>query len=130
MREACAAVGPCLQLAGAATALVRRLQRLFFLNEAHSLSNFLAADLGVARYPAFTITRTRSVFGSRADLEAYEAALQQAAELDDCLEVGLGCALNGGCSDLAAVLAVLQQSAELDDCREVGPGQTAVLKAA
>ena len=91
MREACAAIGPCLQLAGAATDLVRRLQRLFFLNEAHSLSNFLAADLGMARYPAFTITRTRSVFDSRADLDAYEAALQQAAVLDDCLEVGLGC---------------------------------------
>jgi hypothetical protein len=67
--------------------LVQRVQRLFFLNEAHTLSNFLAADLGVAKYPPYKVHRSRSVFADRQTLLEYEAALQDAATLDDALQV-------------------------------------------
>ena len=64
-----------------------RGQRLFFLNESQSLSNFLVMDLGILQYPEYQVHRTRSVFPDRAALLAYERALQQAAALDTELEV-------------------------------------------
>ena len=81
------AIGPCIKLQSPLCSFIQRTQRLFFLNEAQSLSNFLAADLGVAKYPSYCITRSRSVFTTRQDLLDYEAALRQAAELDNALEV-------------------------------------------
>ena len=66
---------------------IQRIQRLFFLNEAQNLSSFLIADLGVAKYPSYAVTRSRSVFAQRQHLLDYEQALQQAAELDNALEV-------------------------------------------
>ncbi|KAL3146511.1 hypothetical protein ABBQ32_000762 [Trebouxia sp. C0010 RCD-2024] len=80
------ATGPCIKLRQLLCSLINRLQRLFFLNEAQNLSSFLIADLGVAKYPSYTVTRSRSVFTCRQDLLDYEAALQHAAELDNALE--------------------------------------------
>ena len=66
---------------------INRVQRLFFLNEAQNLSSFLIADLGVAKYPSYAVTRSRSVFTRRQDLLDYERSLEHAAELDNALEV-------------------------------------------
>ena len=66
---------------------ISRVQRLFFLNEAQNLSSFLIADLGVAKYPRYAVTRSRSVFRQRQDLLEYEQALEHAAQLDNTLEV-------------------------------------------
>lgn len=79
--------GPCVKLQQPLCSLINRVQRLFFLNEAQNLSSFLIADLGVAKYPSYDVTRSRSVFTCRQDLLAYEQALQHAAELDNALEV-------------------------------------------
>ena len=51
------------------------------------LSRFLVADLGIMRYPAYTVRRSRPVWPDRASLLAYEAALGQAEALDTALEV-------------------------------------------
>lgn len=87
MQEALDMVGPCIRLTQPPCNVIRRVQRLFFLNEAQSLSSFLVADLGVAKYPTYTATRSRSVFSRRQDLLDYEEALLHAAELDNALEV-------------------------------------------
>lgn len=79
--------GPCIKLSGPPCDTVRRVQRLFFLNEAQNLSSFLVADLGVAKYPSYRVSRSRSVFTTRQDLLDYEQALLHAAELDNALEV-------------------------------------------
>ena len=81
------ATGPCVKLQQPLCSLINRVQRLFFLNEAQNLSSFLIADLGVAKYPSYTVTRSRSVFTCRQDLMDYEQALEHAAELDNALEV-------------------------------------------
>ena len=82
------ATGPCIKLQQPLCRLISRVQRLFFLNEAQNLSSFLIADLGVAKYPSYAVTRSRSVFARRQDLLDYEQALAHAAELDNALEVG------------------------------------------
>lgn len=82
------ATGPCIKLQHPLCRLISRVQRLFFLNEAQNLSSFLIADLGVAKYPSYAVTRSRSVFACRQDLLGYEQALAHAAELDNALEVG------------------------------------------
>lgn len=84
-------VGPCIKLTEPPCGVVRRVQRLFFLNEAQTLSSFLAADLGVAKYPSYRVSRSRSVFTTRQDLLNYEQALLHAAELDNALEVSSVC---------------------------------------
>lgn len=81
-------VGRCCCPSAAALEWGGRLQRLFFLNEGHDLSRFLVADLGILRYPSYTVRRTRPVWVSRAALLAYEAALSHAEALDAALEVG------------------------------------------
>ena len=80
-------IGPCIKLSQPPCDVVRRVQRLFFLNEAQNLSSFLVADLGVAKYPSYSVSRSRSVFTTRQDLLDYEQALLHAAELDNALEV-------------------------------------------
>ena len=80
-------VGRCCALTPAAAQWAGRLQRLFFLNEGHDLSRFLVADLGIMRYPTYTVRRTRPVWPTRAALLAYEAALGHAEALDAALEV-------------------------------------------
>ena len=80
-------LGPCTRLREPACQAVLRAQRLFFLNESQSLSNFLVMDLGILQYPEYQVHRTRSVFPDRAALLAYEQALKQAAALDTELEV-------------------------------------------
>ena len=79
--------GPCIRLEQPLCSFINRVQRLFFLNEAQNLSSFLIADLGVAKYPSYTVRRSRSVFTSRQHLLDYEKALEHAAELDNALEV-------------------------------------------
>lgn len=87
MRALLALAGPCLRLAPEADCVVRRVQRLFFLNEGQDLSRFLVANLGIVRYPAYAVSRVRPAFADRAALLAYEAALGHAAALDEALEV-------------------------------------------
>ena len=86
-QELLTSTGPCLMLELPMCSFINRVQRLFFLNEAQNLSSFLIADLGVAKYPSYAVTRSRSVFTARQDLLDYEQALQHAAELDNALEV-------------------------------------------
>lgn len=54
---------------------------------AQDLSRFLVADLGIMRYPAYAVARTRPVWPDRASLLAYERALAAAEVLDAALEV-------------------------------------------
>ena len=86
-QEVLTSTGPCIKLKLPMCSFISRVQRLFFLNEAQNLSSFLIADLGVAKYPSYAVTRSRSVFTTRQDLLDYEQALQHAAELDNALEV-------------------------------------------
>ncbi|KAL0053594.1 hypothetical protein WJX82_008086 [Trebouxia sp. C0006] len=85
-QEVLTSTGPCIKLKLPMCSFISRVQRLFFLNEAQNLSSFLIADLGVAKYPSYAVTRSRSVFTTRQDLLDYEQALQHAAELDNALE--------------------------------------------
>ncbi|KAL0039350.1 hypothetical protein WJX79_004346 [Trebouxia sp. C0005] len=85
-QEVLTSIGPCIKLQMPMCSFINRVQRLFFLNEAQNLSSFLIADLGVAKYPGYAVTRSRSVFTNRQDLLDYEQALQHAAELDNALE--------------------------------------------
>lgn len=86
MKEAMRATGPCVRLTDSFCGTVARLQRLFFLNEGHDLSRFTVSDVGVLKYPSYVVQRTRPVFPDRPALLDYEAALRQAAALDDALE--------------------------------------------
>eukprot|EP00884_Botryococcus_braunii_P020868 jgi/Botrbrau1/7465/Bobra.0095s0003.2 len=88
MKEAMRATGPCVRLEEGFRSTVRRVQRLFFLNEGHDLSRFTVTDMGVLKYPSYTVHRTRPVFPDREALLEYEAALQHAAQLDAALEAG------------------------------------------
>lgn len=83
----CSMAGPCVRLAESAHQALLRAQRLFFLNESQTLSNFLVLDLGILQYPEYKVTRTQPVFKTRLEMLAYEAALEHAAALDDALEV-------------------------------------------
>ncbi|DBA85769.1 hypothetical protein WJX77_002675 [Trebouxia sp. C0004] len=85
-QEVLTSTGPCIKLELPMCSFINRVQRLFFLNEAQNLSSFLIADLGVAKYPSYAVTRSRSIFTTRQDLLDYEQALQHAAELDNALE--------------------------------------------
>ena len=67
--------------------MVRRLERLFFLDEGQGLGQFAAAGAGGLRYPQYTVAAASPVFAARADLLAYEAALGHARRLTDALEV-------------------------------------------
>ncbi|KAI7839720.1 hypothetical protein COHA_006524 [Chlorella ohadii] len=80
------AAGPVLQLAEQACEAVERLQRLFFLNEGQSLSQFLASDMGALQYPQYQVHRSHQAFASRQELLDYEAALRHAGQLTDALE--------------------------------------------
>ena len=86
-QEVLTSTGPCIKLELPMCSFINRVQRLFFLNEAQNLSSFLIADLGVAKYPSYAVTRSRSAFTTRQDLLDYEQALHHAAELDNALEV-------------------------------------------
>lgn len=70
-----AVTGALVRLAPRAAAALRRVQRVTLLNEAHTVSVCLLAERGLARYPEYSVARTRSAFASRAVLDAYEAAL-------------------------------------------------------
>eukprot|EP00887_Chlorella_sp_A99_P003277 scaffold9.g3277.t1 len=114
------ATGPLLRVEEGACAVVTRLQRLFFLNEEQSLSQFLASDAGAVRYPLYELTAARPAFASRRQLLEYEAALGHAAQLADALEASAGrrwrsfvCA-----NDIPAADAALQHAWDaLDDNR-------------
>lgn len=80
-------LGSCARLTEDACSTVKRVERLFFLNEGQGLSNFLTQDLYFISYPNYKVWRTRGVFPTRAALLAYETALSEAKALDDALEV-------------------------------------------
>ncbi|KXZ52525.1 hypothetical protein GPECTOR_9g569 [Gonium pectorale] len=109
-QKVAARVGPCIRLAPAATELLGRLQRLYFLGEgpAADMGRFLATDRGVIRYPRYTIRRSGSAFGSRQQLLEYEQALQHAARLEECLEAGDE---DGAAAALAPALAAVASGA-------------------
>ena len=58
--DACGVTGRCVRLSAAALRWCSRLQRLFFLNEGQDLSRFLVADLGISRYPSYTVRKPPS----------------------------------------------------------------------
>lgn len=82
-----AETGPVLAVPGTVLTVLARLQRLFFLAEGQSIGQFMAARAGGARYPQYTIRRTRPVWGSRGELLDYERAVANAGALLDALEV-------------------------------------------
>lgn len=82
------ASGPVVRLAAASCEAVTRLQRLFFLNEGQSLSQFLVSDLGALQYPQYQVHRSCSAFRSRRELLEYEEALGHAGALSEALEEG------------------------------------------
>ncbi len=61
-QEVLTSTGPCIKLELPMCSFINRVQRLFFLNEAQNLSSFLIADLGVAEYPSYAVTRSRSKY--------------------------------------------------------------------
>lgn len=84
----CTQLGPCVRLAPKAQVVLRRVQRIYFLNESQNLRTFLATERGVMRYPKYEVHKRRPAFADRHQLLQYEASLQQAAKLDQALEVG------------------------------------------
>lgn len=52
-----------------------------------TLRRFAALARGFVHYPVYTVWRAQSAFSCAEELHAYEDALQQAAALDDALEV-------------------------------------------
>lgn len=80
------ATGTIIRLRSEACIAVNRLQRLFFLNEGHSLAQFLATNSGSVRYPRYCLTRRRPVFPTAQQFEDYERAWEQAEQLTIALE--------------------------------------------
>lgn len=78
--------GPVVRLDAAAVLAMDRFQRIFFLNEGHSLAQFLATDSGAVRYPTYSITRKRSAFQTRQAFEDYEHALRLASTMTQAIE--------------------------------------------
>ena len=48
--------GPCVALEPAACEVVRRINRLFFLNEGQGLSHVQVADMGILKYPPYKVS--------------------------------------------------------------------------
>jgi fanconi-associated nuclease 1 len=63
-----------------------RIQRLFFLNEGHSLATWHAVDGGFLHYPSYEISRRREVFPNRKMFLDYERSLFHAYELITAIE--------------------------------------------
>lgn len=63
-----------------------RIQRLFFLNEGHSLATWHGVDGGFLQYPSYEITRRREVFANRKLFLDYEMALFDAQKLISAIE--------------------------------------------
>ncbi|MCL7050723.1 hypothetical protein MKW94_002963 [Papaver nudicaule] len=78
--------GKCVRVSSTAESLLWRVQRLFFLNGEQDLNAFLMVDLGLVKYPAYTCIVHNQIFPSRADLLAYEEALEVAQIMDESLE--------------------------------------------
>lgn len=78
-------VGDCVAVERGMARTYRRVTRLALLNEAHSVSNFLLAERGIARYPSYTVHRTRSAFLCLEQLEEYEAALEVRSTPASCI---------------------------------------------
>lgn len=47
--------GPCVALEAGACEVVRRINRLFFLNEGQGLSHVQVADMGILKYPPYKV---------------------------------------------------------------------------
>ncbi|KAL5703244.1 phosphodiesterase I [Ranunculus cassubicifolius] len=78
--------GTCVQISPTADSLFWRLQRLFFLNGDQDLSSFLLVDLGLVKYPTYNCIITNHIFPERADLLAYEEAIEVAQVMDQSVE--------------------------------------------
>lgn len=63
--------------------LFRRLCRLYLHDHAGDLSRFVVARLGLLRPPPYTPTGGQGLFPRRADLIAYEAALERMSRSED-----------------------------------------------
>jgi len=88
LRELLSTSGPVLKILSSSYKALERFQRLFFLNEGHSLGQFLATDAGVVKYPNYSLTRQSPAFPTRDHFLRYETALQQAETLTLALEEG------------------------------------------
>lgn len=64
-----------------------RIQRLFFLNEGHSLGTWEAVESGHIRYPSYVITREQEVFPDRKLFLDYERSLFAAERLVHAIQV-------------------------------------------
>lgn len=64
-----------------------RIQRLFFLNEGHSLGTWEAVESGHIRYPSYAITREQEVFPNRKLFLDYERSLFAAERLVHAIQV-------------------------------------------
>lgn len=63
-----------------------RIQRLFFLNEGHSLATWHGVDEGFLRYPKYEITREKEVFANQKAFLDYERSLFHAQKLIAAIE--------------------------------------------
>lgn len=88
LRELLSTSGPVLKILSSSYKALERFQRLFFLNEGHSLGQFLATGAGVVKYPSYPLTRQSPAFPTRDHFLRYEIALQQAETLTAALEEG------------------------------------------
>jgi len=68
--------GDCVAVECCMARTYRRVTRLALLNESHSVSHFLLAERGLAKYPPYSLHRTRSAFHCLEQMEEYEAALE------------------------------------------------------
>lgn len=71
-----AVAGDCVAVGRSMARTYRRVTRLALLNESHSVSHFLLAERGLAKYPSYAVHRTRSAFHSLEHMQEYEAALE------------------------------------------------------
>lgn len=79
-------VGTVVQLCPEVVVVVKRFQRLYFLNEYSSISDFTAAQAGALRWPKFSILIKQPVFESREALLDYEEAVKDAEHLANALD--------------------------------------------
>ena len=79
---------------------VALLQVLFFGNRRQGLTDFVLADLGIARYYPYTLEREQRVFSDRAALEEYLALGALADEAWTLREAGEAHALRWACMGL------------------------------
>ncbi|GMH37362.1 hypothetical protein BSKO_05235 [Bryopsis sp. KO-2023] len=78
--------GPAIRLLPEAGTITDRFQRIYFLNESHSMTSFITADIGIVKWPEFCLSVKRPAFDSREALLDYELAVESAHRLEEAVE--------------------------------------------